>query len=461
MPNVPPSVVYWLEVLRIVGTALLIGGGILITVLALFADRSRAGRCPKCWYSMSGTSGLACPECGHACSSERQLFRIRRHRGRALCGIAIAILGLLSSIDWSSLRSDPWANVPSWILVRIARPFPLSSMFHGADDKLRQRINALDLSDAQWQIVLSRVIHHAEQISSPLLISRNTWPGDVPIFVSWSPHVSNLLPRGLLEDTWLQCRLLTTSDGKPGDWVRTARGVHDEPFAIGMAKEGVRAIDVEVELRGEGSRTFWHGVCSLPVNVSGTSQKRLTPVTSPDGPAFAAWLSPLVCVGNGHGTLFVNLGNREAIFGRYVALGFKFRVLRDGVPVLTTSFAAHPLPEFVVAIGPWPSDPDTVLVEPAWAERRDQSQVAASVWEVECVGDRSLALLDYDWECQRNISPNAGDGSRWTEPTEYWDGSFRVRVTPTLCANSESAKGAADRAMAVVREKFRITSPAK
>jgi hypothetical protein len=49
-------------------------------------------RCPKCWYDLSATKSLLCPECGHEARSERGLYKTRRSR----VTIALACLMLLT-----------------------------------------------------------------------------------------------------------------------------------------------------------------------------------------------------------------------------------------------------------------------------------------------------------------------------------------------------------------------------
>lgn len=53
--------------------------GAWLTALVIAGDPSRGRRrCPRCWYDMSATPGLTCPECGRAAKGERRLRRTRR-----------------------------------------------------------------------------------------------------------------------------------------------------------------------------------------------------------------------------------------------------------------------------------------------------------------------------------------------------------------------------------------------
>jgi hypothetical protein len=54
-----------------------------VLVIALLADWviqrfRRRRRCPRCWYSMQGSPGLTCSECGHEAKRERKLFKARK-----------------------------------------------------------------------------------------------------------------------------------------------------------------------------------------------------------------------------------------------------------------------------------------------------------------------------------------------------------------------------------------------
>lgn len=54
----------------------------------------RKRRCPKCWYDMSGATGLRCPECGRGYDSEKKLHKRRRKPLQALAAIAILFIAL-------------------------------------------------------------------------------------------------------------------------------------------------------------------------------------------------------------------------------------------------------------------------------------------------------------------------------------------------------------------------------
>ncbi len=74
-------------VLGLVGQALALRG--------LWGDWARGKpHCRKCWYEMTGSESLTCPECGHVHKSRRTLFASRRHWKKAFVGTALFAIAL-------------------------------------------------------------------------------------------------------------------------------------------------------------------------------------------------------------------------------------------------------------------------------------------------------------------------------------------------------------------------------
>ncbi len=72
--------------------------GIVLTAFALFRDRSRGRpRCPKCWYDMSGTAGLRCPECGRDARRPKRLLKTRRRWRRAALGCCLVVIAAVTA----------------------------------------------------------------------------------------------------------------------------------------------------------------------------------------------------------------------------------------------------------------------------------------------------------------------------------------------------------------------------
>ncbi|MFT3684957.1 MAG: hypothetical protein QM783_08535 [Phycisphaerales bacterium] len=97
---------------------------LLIVVPALWGDwwrcrkqRPVGPRCPKCWYNMSGVTGLRCPECGREAKSAAALLKNRRRwLGGAislfpLAGAVVCAVALFMGVTAFAAR---W--VPDWEL---------------------------------------------------------------------------------------------------------------------------------------------------------------------------------------------------------------------------------------------------------------------------------------------------------------------------------------------------------
>lgn len=88
-------------------------------------DRARGRRrCPKCWYDMSGATGLRCPECGHMASHARHLYKPRRRRRAIQAGAVIALTAAIP-YHYPRVRDGGWmAAVPSTVMIAGFRWLP-------------------------------------------------------------------------------------------------------------------------------------------------------------------------------------------------------------------------------------------------------------------------------------------------------------------------------------------------
>lgn len=78
---------------------------LLVATWALFADSARGRkRCPACWYDMSASPTLTCPECGTMAGSAAALLRTRR-RWRVLLASAVLLLLCGASAIGPSVRA--------------------------------------------------------------------------------------------------------------------------------------------------------------------------------------------------------------------------------------------------------------------------------------------------------------------------------------------------------------------
>lgn len=102
--------------------ALIVLAGLAAAAWCLFADRALGKkRCPKCWYSMEGASGLTCPECGKTVKSERGLLRTRRRWGRAGLGLFVIVVGSALAATPMVMRWSTLARLPRPVLMVLVR----------------------------------------------------------------------------------------------------------------------------------------------------------------------------------------------------------------------------------------------------------------------------------------------------------------------------------------------------
>lgn len=98
--------------------AVLALAGLLVIFRALFGDRARGRRrCPRCWYDMSGTDGLRCPECGRSAKSASRLLRTRRRPLRAAAGLLMLLAAYLVYLTPRAIAGGWWTAVPTPVLV--------------------------------------------------------------------------------------------------------------------------------------------------------------------------------------------------------------------------------------------------------------------------------------------------------------------------------------------------------
>jgi len=106
---------------------------------ALFGDKARTRRCPRCWHDLSGTPGMTCGECGYAAHNESELHRTRRRWGVAI----MALVGILAVTGWVRLEilNASWIGfVPNAVLVQLPRLLPGGQLPNWAENELDNRI---------------------------------------------------------------------------------------------------------------------------------------------------------------------------------------------------------------------------------------------------------------------------------------------------------------------------------
>ena len=112
-------------------------GGLAFLAWSLLWDRSRGRRrCPKCWYDMTGLSGLTCPECGKTAKTEKKLFRTRRRWRWAVLGCVLIVAGGSTAGTRKVKHDGPFALVPAPVLNWVV------SHFDEQADELYERVAA-------------------------------------------------------------------------------------------------------------------------------------------------------------------------------------------------------------------------------------------------------------------------------------------------------------------------------
>jgi HEAT repeat protein len=130
--------------------------GATVLAAALYANRSRGRRrCPTCWFDMSGTTGLKCPECGKQHRHEGRMYLTRRHIWWATLG-ALVLVSARVGWEWPDLRRRGTASyVPTRVLVWV---MPYSdSLGKGWPEELEKRLSSKTPKD-EWEVIIRRAI---------------------------------------------------------------------------------------------------------------------------------------------------------------------------------------------------------------------------------------------------------------------------------------------------------------
>ena len=93
---------------------------LLVATWALFADSARGRkRCPKCWYDMSASPTLTCPECGTTAKSPAALLRTRRRWRVLLVSAALVLLSGASAAGPKLLAGKGYDLIPDLVMVAL------------------------------------------------------------------------------------------------------------------------------------------------------------------------------------------------------------------------------------------------------------------------------------------------------------------------------------------------------
>jgi hypothetical protein len=141
-------------------------GGLVLLGWSLFADRARGcRRCPKCWYDMSGTDSLTCPECGHTVRRPRSLRKTRRRWRYVLLAIVI-LLGSPALDLTPKIHRDGWPSVlPTTVLILIQHyeytprvDGELLARFMWIDEEGKIHTDTERFADWQWSLLADAAV---------------------------------------------------------------------------------------------------------------------------------------------------------------------------------------------------------------------------------------------------------------------------------------------------------------
>lgn len=127
-----------------------------VTWWGLFGDSARGRRrCPKCWYDMSHTEGLRCPECGRTAAKEHHLGRTRRRLLPAAAGAIIAA----GTTSWALERIQHvgWASLLPTRVILVGLPFS-GGTDGGLGVEIVRRMGLGVLDDGDWQALVDRCL---------------------------------------------------------------------------------------------------------------------------------------------------------------------------------------------------------------------------------------------------------------------------------------------------------------
>lgn len=135
-------------------------------------DRSRGRlRCPRCWYDMSDSNGLPCPECGCEIEHEKQLIRTRRPRWVLVIASVFVVLGATGlGINNKLVKQGAAGFVPSRMLLQNWERMPKSWVYDNgigrAQNNLVTRLRLGEVSNKDRRAFAEQLID--EMIEDPL-----------------------------------------------------------------------------------------------------------------------------------------------------------------------------------------------------------------------------------------------------------------------------------------------------
>ena len=364
------DLVYW--VMWLFGLGLL-GLCTAVTWWGLFGDRARGRRrCPRCWYDLSHTLGMTCPECGLTATSERSLHRTRRRWVHAGAAALAAALGSTWTIEQA--RQGGWmSRLPTTLILRC---LPIAgSADDGLISELTGRMASKQLTEGQWRALIGRSINGdwrarpvterwQEKYGVLLGRWRNAFPPqldldsallDLPAWVDvrirrpW-PKDTPLCLELAVRDWWpsgTSCRVQLTPKWNGAEPITVARHparrrmARRFPITIDPPPErSPLRFDVSVQRRGPEPDASWEPVqrqtISVPIEVNGELADMLRPVRDEklDQAVMDAFAHGVVKWTSGRSPVRVRFDHRPTLGIAFndIAIGASIELLYDGAP---------------------------------------------------------------------------------------------------------------------------------
>lgn len=427
-----------------------------VTWWGLYGDPGRwKRRCPRCWYDLSHSSGMKCPECGHTARNEKHLYRTRRRWLPALVSAFLAALGATWTIEQAQQRG--WVSLLPTRAIVLALPF-VGESHEPLNTELIRRMGGRRLSTGQWQMLMRRCIkgdHTARPVTEPWerkygglldqgrsilpaefeldrilldlparveLTSDRPWPRDAPVCLDLQVH--HWWPPGTM------CRIRLTpawAGGEPITIMRSGarRRAADFPVVVSPAATSPLVFDMMLERRLPGDESHWQTVQQRPINVPVDFQ--VTTVDAAMEPIRDEALDEALQATFSFGVVKW-LSGRSPVRVRYdprptyglrpsTAIGAIIEILFDGKPARRLDIW-------------WSLDPDPAGRDSGWDVVHEdvplllQADAQDGRWQLRVRGDAGIALragpAGAYWAGEFTMPLVIDERQRWAPARDWW-----------------------------------------
>jgi hypothetical protein len=154
-----------------VGTGLI---AFILLYIALLHDPNRGQlRCPKCWYFMTGSTSLTCPECGYAAKHHKDFRKGRRNWRMAGVAVIVVFAGVCGGLWPAISRGDHWRYLETSTLIWFAS-IP-AIMPSDSEQKLYHEIWQRHLTEEEYALLATLVAdnyNNSTNLSTTTLLER-------------------------------------------------------------------------------------------------------------------------------------------------------------------------------------------------------------------------------------------------------------------------------------------------